>query len=1784
MASASQALYKDPSTAVEAATVPDEIFTGQGLFDQSKIEKYNSAQYDEDKQNVQNRRSGFLGAILNFGDKADDVANSVTGGAWDAVQDNVLVPAGKAAWWPVDKLATGAHWLYSEGVSQPLSTLFIQTAKIKQGQYSDLFSGSAWTDAYDKAEHLSPGQVVMNSNLTDISAGKIPGTNIDLPGGEFMKEQNKEVARNQERFIYDTNYWRDKAGWQYTLGSGATDFMAVMFADPSTYITGGVAGAVKGLRSIQYVERGGELVRDQGLAVNVAKKLAGKKPQTIEEVAGTDKMQKFFDWVTSPGAHGAERKTQAEIASHPIFGRGRKPALAKNSIAAVLANTARDDMPAMYRYLAGDERAAAELMAKGSNVVDNIGRIAENRKLVDSVNFQPELLAYFASKEGLKVPAGTALKNPNVAPTINPEVIALHQAAAKEVVAAAPKMKINAAGSVSKAFAKQANTWKAAHLDLIDQELAQAEGIGTMLRTALAENLGKGTDEFSTAVRGAHLFGSLPRAYRMGEGAFRSTERAAAGKFERRMADRKGVFSTETLRKGFFGTPIRLVQTFGDKTPVGRVNHNDADAGDRVYEMLREVPALGAQARTELLNKYLTAGDKTAKSRALDEIHSTVLNHMAQNVNGLTPEIASIFEGMVKVGVEATVNKLASKTVGSARFGTKQAFSSAMEEGAKKTVDHVEDGVGWAVSPLAKTQLNQTDSLLPIKEINRVLARNSGPLKTLHRMGAKPVDAVQVLANNFNTIWKGATLLRPAYTVRAVSEELAAAAIKFGFLSHIVAGGTEGSKNWVLNRGQSAGAYLGLTSYTPSTGKGVESALTRVKIGDEPELKAAIANRREALMKEIENAPDKVTKARLQGELEHTKLTRIKVNRALPIIDARIKMEREAKAKIESELSRFTSKRDKIIANNQGQRMSARSQRALDQHNAKLDQLSTKLDDHDEIIDEFSQYSNYVLRKAIASTGKRVGEKTFEYRGVAVPQAFSKEWANPISRGQFDAEGDVAASAIYARAEAVDTERMMASGSWDYITPEQPHHMAEWLNGLNHQFAQDEGFRLVMKDPTGAEALRYFATPTGKQHLKDIGSQGKDPAELVKRIGITLDKYLPESTGLRQKLLNGEDVTRADLQKAIAPQDFPIVHGQEILDKTQLWGKHQPGNIIDAAIKNGFKRLGSIPSSIMSRNPVYVKFQEGRMKELIDREMRVKQAKGEYGHFTPDELNNLLHQSDKLARKDMTTVVYDPQRTTASEALKFIAPFYSAHADGLARWGGLIAEKPQALGRLAQIYNAPVAANMVTDEQGNLVGLDGMAEVKDPETGKILERHFVPIENRVIQFKAPWSSKSEGTVPIKIQALNTVLPGDPWWNPGSGPIVQVTGSAIAKASPQAGDFLQWSKIMPYGPSGSMSEAITPKYMRSIWAAYKADDPDNEEYQKAYIAIWNKKQMEYHAGEVEYASAHPDATPEEIQAGVKEFRFSTKDIENEAKQFLYLKVLEAWGSPAQTKSTPLTGSPYQFYVDQLASMRKLDPENGTDKFLAEYGSAYAGFTASLTKSMGIAATISADQQAEKYKEQISADPDMASFWIGDVYNGGPFSSTVYAKQQDQHFGAAKARERIPAEQAIENVQVSTGWTEYKAAKNQLDSLLFRNGFKSYSEKGAEQLNAARQQLVAGISQAYPAWGEAFNVTDRGKIPSRINSFELALNDGKLAQDPMRRDIPKLKEYLAGRQFFKSQLESRGLKQVSYSPNGEPMGEAADIAYAWDQFKMGLVNSNLMFADLYNRYLTTDDLQG
>jgi hypothetical protein len=1706
MSDSGQALYSDPQTGIETGTMPDELL----------------AQYDAAKGEARKARGGFL-QQLTGGIK--DIAGAVGGGV-DSVLENVIgktatnlvegaaKDTAQAVWWPVDKLATGAYWLYSNAISQPLSTALLTSADAElSGNYSKLnpFSDeSTWGKNYDQAEHISPAQAFMNYENTAEASGQGTALSGVLGGGadKTSAAEKEAIKRNTNRFMYDTDYWRRKQGWTYTVGTGAMDFALSMGADPSYAAVKGVSSGVKAARSTALItpataaaaaaEKSQRGLGGVGQAVGIA--VGNQFARTPEEASRGKKINEFFDW--------ADGKTAAEISKHPIWGKGRRINPEANKLSEHLANTSREDMPLFLRFAGGDNSAAAIMAQKGQDNLIRIGKLQENRALVDSTKLDLDAAQHYLAGEAATTRGTSALPS------------GLHG--------------LSTAGPTGQADILRANEWKSAQLDLINKQIAALQTKGDYYSSILG-NIGKGVDDFSPTEN--NVFGTVSNLYRQGPLALRSSEATAekniakmtgargakvatesqlakGGRFEGRLQTDSG-FVARTIRNGFYSPNIKLVNSFGDRLPSTFIDHNADDAFDRLSDMLRRVPKLDPEVRLGMINSYTNAGDKVSRSKELDKIHTAVIQHMAGQHN-LDLETARIIDGVTKNGISSTIAKLTNQAPND------QIFSAAKVGEGESAVraDMVDDHGSWIISPRAKTQLSVGQPLLDVKMLDRLLKRNSGYLGSIRTAGGKVTDPATAIGDLLNSLWKASTLLRPGYTLRSMSDEQAASAVKFGIMSTIIGAG-KGGANWALNRTQQLAAQAGAASYVSATGTGRGT----IKILDEAAREAAVKN-------------------------PELKISRVKVHKAWPVVEGRLTQEREGIAEMEALIKR------------------EKAHKTPDQ--SIIDDANARIVDHQNTIGEFSDYAHALLREATDATGRRLGEGTIEHRGVTIPEAFSREWEHPIPRDQVTSSH--AMETIFARSESVEMNRLIKTGSWTTIAPDatnpvaQKLHMESWLNGLNKQYRQDPLFQRVANDPTLKEAKAWLASSDGKYHRSILGPAGRDAEELLNAVKSTLDHYLPPATGLQAKMAKGEEILASDLKAAIHPEAFPVVHGEEFTSLTRH-GQIQSGyHAIDKLIETGFRKLGSVPNDVMARQPIYLRAQEARMRQLMDQELSYRKAAGKDDKLDPNTMNNLLQKSDRLARKDISQVVYDPTRTTATEALRFVAPFMAAHVDGLSRWAGLLAEKPQMATVAAKIYNAPVAANMVTDQSGNVVGEDGYADVIDPTTGKVVDHKFVPIEDRTLHLRMPTDTKNAkkmggAGVAIPVSSINTLLPGDPWFNPGGGPLVQIIGTEVAKQVPAVGDFLQWAKIMPYGPSKGIIDAMTPKYMKSAWDAYTAGDVGNDKYQQAYLAEYQRQMADYHNG-----GEAPDM----------------KKVASNAKKFMYLDALTSWAMPVSVKTTPLTGTPYQFFLDQYKAMQQVDPKNAKTNFFNKYGEGYFAFTADLSKSIGVQATLSAQNTAEQFGDLIAQDPDLAPLIVGDTYNQGKFSSSVYRKQMDQYLGGTRMREKISALDAIKENQKDLGWQQYSAMSNMLDGEMIRSGFHSYNQAGAEPLANLKSQMVQMVADGNDAWYEDYGTTSTTKLPLRIKAMEKLVQNKAIMSDPFRNDAKGIAAYLSQRKILQQQLQSRGAKSLSFGLDGTPYGQNADIGMQLRTLQLYLVNSNLEFADVFHRYLESDDL--
>jgi hypothetical protein len=1717
MSDAGQGLYADPSTAVQVATIPASLLATQEL---------QKRQVAADAQQERNSRNGFMTNIMNgitsFGKGVDGALSNIPG---YGVTKQVV-------WWPVDKVATGMHWVYSEALSQPLSTAFLVSGKAETEGYGQFLSGSAWSEAYGQAENISPGQAYMNASATDAATGN--GVSVPALIDTGLSQQEKDQAKTQQdRFLYDTDYWRSKAGWKYTVGTGAIDFGLVTMADPGYAALKYGAQAVKSARSIKLAGEGAELAT-KGI-------VAGGK--TAEDVSTSSRLNTFFDW--------AEGKSPAAIRAHSIWGVGRRANPFASQYSEVLAHASREDMPNIVRFAMGDADALPKLNESNQSLVSMLGDMNDNRTFLQSVKFSDDIIKYFQKEaEGATLEGVTKKGKVVVPPTPRPSVGAAAQQAwdaawgktaqkadiyrqAVSEYGALKSAAIKAGSVVDTTPYKFAKNWKAAQLESAGRQVADLQAKDASFSLLLGANGGRSVDEFLPGE--SNLFGTLKTLYRMGPLALKDTEKSADIAYMKQALDRSGRkaiggnLASRFIRNGYYAMPLRVIQSFGDRAPQGFINHNEVDAVDRVVDMLKQVPGLGEDARMGMIDAYSKAPTKLEKSKALDTIHSAVIGHMAGRYGNLDDDSVRLLDEMRKSGFQTVMAGLTGGRTDQ-MFSATKAVTTMSRTGTRR-VDLVEDGKALVPTPLAKTQLGMAEPLLPVKEFERFLSRSNGYFAAQKKGALKAADGLMAVADLLNTSWKATTLLRPGYVLRAPSEEIALRAVKFGVLATIADAGA-GGVNFLRNRTQHVAALLGTGSHTGITGKSIVNLEDR-------------------------NA---IQVAQKLGQ----KAERIRVNRAWPIVQGRIKAEASDLDETTRELASIQKKLDKyrIKYGSAGVAVNKKGKFYTDE----IARLRQKAADHQDVIDEHSTYANAILAAAKDATGKRLGESDYTYKGIKLHGAFSKDWEYSIPRSQVTS--DAAAATLFARGEAIDTARAIKTGSWTGIKPSDPSHMEDWLHVLNHQFGQDRLFRIVAEDPSLTNAMKWMRTAEGKDHVRALGRLGHDPDDLIQAVKIALDDYLPEGTGLQAKIAKGEDISENEIRAAISKDDFPVVHGEETKPLTKMFSKQSATRYLDDLVAKGYKRLGTIPGDVMSRQPIYMRAQQARMRELVDQELAHYAKVGkDTGKIDVGTLNKMQQKSHQMAMKDISQIAYDPARTTATEALRFIAPFLGAHIDGLQRWGGMIAEKPELVNSASKIYNAPVAANLITDTDGNHVGMDGYATVVGVD-GKA-SKQFVPIENRVFNLQVPGDAKNKSVLnvlpgygsKIRISAMNTILPGDPWFNPGGGPVVQISGSYLANKSPQVGDFLQWAKVLPYGPTGTI-DAITPKYMRQIYEAATTDDADNVEYQKAYLATYQKYVAESKNG----------GPPVDI-----------KQVESDAKSFMWLKMLTSWASPAQTNSTPLTGTPYQFYVDQYKKLQEADPKAAQDQFLKTYGSDYFVFTAALSKSIGIAPTREAMLAADEYKDLIAQDPDMAGYLTMGKQKG-KFSSSVYAKQMNESIGGKKIRETQSAMDAVRENQKDLGWQQYNKIKLVLDGVLLRSGYKSYTSSGAEGLLSVKRMAIQQLSQKFPEWEKDFNTTDSGAVSRRINQFTQLVNTDKLANDPLRTDVPVMKAYLARRAIYKQLLESTGnVGGFAVDERGVPTGDNAAIGLAWQQEQTRFINSDTQFNEVFNRYLSNDTLQ-
>jgi hypothetical protein len=1164
-----------------------------------------------------------------------------------------------------------------------------------------------------------------------------------------------------------------------------------------------------------------------------------------------------------------------------------------------------------------------------------------------------------------------------------------------------------------------------------------------------------------------------------------------------------------------------------------------------------------------MLNEYLKTTTEGERLTLLNQIGALGAAKIAEK-HGLDPKAGVDIYKMQR-------SKLAGEIESLQRYSaTKVPVTMADGSVARLHADaFLTEGGAVRAHPNLVTRMVNDHILQDLDQMDKVLARHASSLRAVRSTRLGNPDWVMDRAEQLNSLWKFATLFRLGYIPRVAGDDLA---------------------------GQVA--RLGAASMALRAGWGVKNAATNAALANRRKLAGAQAaiSRQAVEFSEGQLAKLKEEMDNLQGQIALRRgIARASVTRAGRRLAAaqakRAAMVRDA----DTPMSRILAMDTLIVKHKQALDRATRSMStSVAAKNIRLNDLRA----HHEWLDGERRAALDRVGEAEAQMAApkviQGSERVKLPGGATGPAAFEGQEGDYILKR---ISSDETIGQIFMTNKRLIHGHLMRSfdHGGQVISAEQDEalHATSWAHAINAQLAQDQLARQAIEGASVADMTKWLETTAqGQTYLKRLGIGMKlgpkangvdrivvDAEELANRAKADVDEYLP-TPEIRQKALEPDGVTPAFLKEAMPQAHRPDVHTGQV-GHTQR--RYQ--SALDDVMGGFYRMAASLPADRWSRHPLFNQLYEDHMRTIAHG--LIKQ--GAYD-TTVAGAERMATTARRLAERDMRKLVFDiAHKSDAAAALRLISPFMAATTESFQRWARIIADKPQVVGYANTFYNAPVAAGAMQDADGNHIDRNGYSYTIDPKTGKAVKR-LVPKTKRYIVGRVPkWVidhpaakyslgmamgiEPSSGKFKLSQNCMDVVTQGDPWYNPGVGPIVQIPVNRFVKDKPKAAELARHLGILPFGPQnggplgkgilGDAAGFVLPSTIKNFLTAF---DTSDERYQSVKLQIMQRAIFEHD----QLGKPMPTA----------------KQIAEKTRNYWLFSAGSAFLQPMATGKQDA----YQFYRDQYNALLRQNPRTADDEFLKRYGEDYFIFAQSQSKNpSGIQATTKAVELEKKYGGLIAQNPELGALIVGPE-GAGPFSPEAYSYQLNTPLtpgGAEMQRTKMSADEAMEENKRREGWTKYTAVMNSLTNQLHNRKLKSFADEGAEDLRAVKQAVTKLWSQPLlpngqknpyynDAWSKDFSTYDTLKYDRLIPGLT-SLANSELAKDPNRSDLRTLKTYLAGRQAVTQILAQRtatgGHSTLTAKSN-------SDLATAWQRFVDGLIESSVRFGDLHARYLTRD----
>jgi hypothetical protein len=1192
---------------------------------------------------------------------------------------------------------------------------------------------------------------------------------------------------------------------------------------------------------------------------------------------------------------------------------------------------------------------------------------------------------------------------------------------------------------------------------------------------------------------------------------------------------------TRIYADDFFGQSLTMVRSFKEAHPNGLIAVDDIhpEAVDELRAQISRIPGIGPDIRSDLLNRYLKTTSEGQRIDALEEIQGLGVTQVAKKY-GLTHD-----EGM-------SLYREYRANITHGQEGLRR-YSGASNDGVNVD-EFMGHGEALKVHPNMVTKLANDQILIDLSGLDKTLARHSSALKALRTAKIGNPDWMVDSLDHFSHLWKFATLFRLGYIPRVLSDDLAGQVARVGAAAMAVRAGY-GMKNLATNlfHWKAPSHYEGAMAVAKEGIRYADEEIAAL-LPQAEGLRSTIAQREAVHKADLGKAKSRATRAQ-------TKLAA---------------MDQAADPVKYAAMRQLSRKLD--------QQVTAAESRLASHSTGRKDQLS-QLDDQLNELRSQRELSVTSAEAAKAARDKGFRQSSQMYKevdinGLRLPPALAGE------KGEYYQKlisSDDSLRTLTQRNKQLihsNLQRAYASKSAAPISyavnPEL--YVDSWNKAINHQIMQDALAQQAVKGASISDMTRWLKqTPAGRAYRKRLGIKYDTPDRIAASVWHEVDEYMPAESGIREAAMSGQADHEYLAELAKTGQRPQYVHTTQLGEA--LAGTNSLSKGMDRVVDWWYKWAASIPADRMSRHPLFNQLYEGHARNLVGQEMKqgvkVSQA----------DADRIAETARRLALKDTRKLVFDiAHRSDAAHMLRFMSPFFAATTEAWQRWARIIADRPQTVGYASMFFNAPLSWGWGQDQDGNVIQKDGTVMVYDEKAKKLVSR-FVPKSERRIMARVPkfiadgpvgkaLGMDSSGAWSISQDSMNMITQGDPWFNPGTGPIVSIPASMLVKDKPKQAELLRHLGVLPFGPTpGGVQDTVLqqslPGYARNFLTAF---DTSDERYQRIKLQIMQQAAFEH----AQTGKAMPSA----------------KEIADRTRNYWLWSAASAFTQPFSTQKP----DKYQFYRDQYNNLRRRNPMTADEEYLKRFGESYFIFAQATSDNVGgVPATMKAAELSQKYAGLIAKNPELAALIVGPEGNG-PFSPEAYSYQLSTPLvpgGAEMQRTRLSADEAMKENQRRLGWTKYTQMMNTVTAKLHSAGYNSFEDEGAEsfkQMRSAVSRLYGdpllpdGSENPYynEEWSRDFFTMDSRKYDRMIPGLT-AVAHSELAKNPSRTDLTRLQEYLTFRKALSGELARRdaagGSRVLSAKSN-------ADLAQGWGRVVDALVESDTRFGDLYSRYLSRD----